>query len=79
MVENMLRLRKILGKPKYREASITHKVGLRNTRHLTYIFEHFGISIEGYDVEHVKPLWIIKKESLKTIKIYKITNKGFVF
>lgn len=79
VVENMLGTQKILAKPKYGEGPHIRREGLPYTCHITHIFEHFDISTEGYAIEHVKPTWVAQKESVKTMKIYKTKNRGFMF
>lgn len=53
--------------------------GMPYTCNLTKIFKHFKMSFEMYTKEKVKSSWVVKKESLKNMKIYKQRIEGSFF
>lgn len=61
---------KVLTRKKYDVRKRLRKEGMPYACHLTCIFQHFGVSFEGYGKVAVKDSWSVKKSSLKNMKIY---------
>lgn len=79
VIGNMLSTMKIMAKAKYGESYRMRREGLSYVCHLTRIFKYFKVNFEGYIREKVKSLSVVKKKTLKNLKIYERKNREFVF
>lgn len=69
LMENIDHIIKVLTRKKYDARKRLRKEGLLYMCHLTWIFEHYGLSFEGYAKVSVKESWCVRKSSLKNMKI----------
>ena len=49
------------------------------TSHLNRIFKHFRVNFDGYEVQRVKESKKIRTSTLRSMKLFRTVEKGFVY
>ena len=47
--------------------------------HLTRVFKHFEVNFNGYEIQRVKDSQKIRASTLKSMKLFRTVNRGYVY